>query len=247
VTSTAPTSPLHDALQGFLDRAAKWLEENRESILAFIAWGAVQRASDRSALYAPPHRDAWHEIADREPDLTEDDDVAELIISLYSPNGIAHDQLRDDLFNAPILASRRDLVSEVFDSLADRRHYVTVCGALPLVEAVLNEAAGDQFPRHPTKRKFKQRLHDETEFTPEEQARLIANAAAIDMLETEIPKLWTNKPVRLGDRLVDLNRNVALHGAAVGWATEANAVRALLLLAAAVQVAEPLLGPRPAG
>ena len=44
--------------------------------------------------------------------------------------------------------------------------------------------------------------------------------------------------------VVELRRHLALHGTASGWNTRDNAVRAVLLLAAAARVAEPLLAPR---
>jgi hypothetical protein len=65
--------------------------------------------------------------------------------------------------------------------------------------------------------------------------------SAVKMVLRGIDEVWKSASPRVGG---PLNRNLALHGTGREWDTPENAVRAVLLVAAAAQVAEPLLAPR---
>jgi hypothetical protein len=221
---------------------AQWVSNHSDEIEAFVVWGRVNRACDATALYAPPGP-AWHHISQAEGANDSSKDLESLILSLYGAGGIGHDALRDEILSAPLLKSRKREVAEVLDSLAEARHYVTICGALPLVEGLLAEAYG-KWKKHPSSYPLTARLSKADAFTPEEESLLLLNQSAFKMLRTGIPKVWKSHPAKPGKTTTALNRNVALHGTGRGWDTRENAIKAVLLMAAAARIAEPLLAPR---
>jgi hypothetical protein len=229
------------SLAGLLRSVLAWADRNRETIAGFLIWGAVERACERTRLYAPADLDAWKRITEAESEGTPP--LEALILNLYGPGGVAHETLVEELTRAPLLASRRREVDEVLASLDDGRYYVTICGALPLVEGVLATAYGkwqkrvDDYP-------LTDRLDTHGDLTPDEEAELVLNVSAIHMLDSALPEVWRSGAHRVGAIVVELRRHLALHGTASGWDTRENAVRSVLLLAAAARVSEPLLAPR---
>jgi hypothetical protein len=165
-----------------------------------------------------------------------------LIFSLYSPTGIGHSSLRLELAESPALRDRQRETGQVLDSLADGRHYVTVCGALPLVEYVLSSADGKW--TQPGRYQLDARLDEPGAMDPESEALLLVEAAAVEMVRQEIPRIWKSGPHHVGRTSGELNRHLALHGTGVGWDDAGNAVRSILLLAATARVAGPMLAPR---
>lgn len=239
MSSASSDSP---SLWDLLQAAGRWLAEHREEIEAFGMWGSVMAACERTALYVPEDA-AWRRIAEAAHDGADEAALETLILGLYAPGGSAHESLCEELRSAPLLLTRAREVNEVLASLADERHYVTVCGALPLVEGVLAAAHG----------KGKSRLSDYPLFdrldavgtlTPDEEAELLLNGSSLQMLERSIPEVWRNGRMQPGAVTAEFNRHFILHGTARGWDTRENAVRAVLLVAAAARVAGPLLGPR---
>jgi hypothetical protein len=77
-----------------------------------------------------------------------------------------------------------------------------------------------------------------------DETDLLFDNSAVEMLDQALRKLWKRRKVRPGTVTDELNRHRVMHGTAHGWDTRENAVRAVLLVAAAARVAGPLLGPR---
>ena len=182
------------------------------------------------------HREAWLEIVEAlRPDRGHSPDYEGIIISAYQPGGAGFEALRDELLDAPLLRDRHREVGEVLDSVADGRNYVAVCGALPLIEYVISNAAGKW--NHPQKHlaELRRRLHEE-EF--DGNSTIILEHAAVEMVLGEIPNVWKDGRQQVGAIVGELNRQYALHGTGVGWDDSTNATRAVLLLAAAARVAD---------
>ncbi len=167
--------------------------------------------------------------------------MADLITSTYAPGGSGFDALEEALTSADLLQPRESEVAEVIASLVDGRHYVTVCGALPLVEFALATAAGKwrDARAYDTSRVWDSYLDD---LSAEQLEALFLEATAVEMVVNVLPGLWANRRLDVGELAQDLNRHSALHGTGVGWDTQTNAMRAVLLLAATARVAVPLLG-----
>ena len=237
------------AVQGWADRhadeitaAVRWVVDHQQELEGFATWGAVRRACEQTGLYAPP-APAWKTIAEA---ARRGDDAASLnalILSAYGPTGEGHDALSDELRSAPLLKDRRREVDEVLASLEDGRYYVTICGALPLVEGVMASAHG-KWQKHLDAYPLSERLDQSGALTSEQEAELILHASAIEMVFGAIGTTWKSGSHRgVGAVLADLNRHRALHGTARGWDTVENATYALLLLGAAARIAGPLLLP----
>jgi hypothetical protein len=238
--TVAQNSSGGNGLIGFFRDVARWYEAHKDEIQAFVVWNTVKDACKDTGLYAPV-APAWQRIADAEKAGSTTAEMEALILSLYGPGGEAHDALRDELLTADLLNPRQREVEEVLDSLADGRNYVATCGALPLVEFVLSAAAGKW--REPRDYELRKRLHEP--LSADDEGELLIHYAAVEMLSRAIPEVWkdTRHPAP-GAITTELNRHLVLHGTGVGWDNPDNAVRAVLLLAAAARVAEPLLGPR---
>jgi hypothetical protein len=161
---------------------------------------------------------------------------------VYGPGGAGFDALTEELRDAELLANRQREVGEVLASLVDGRYYVTVCGALPLVEFVLSSAAGKWSDPRKHLERLEARLDEE--LSPEVEADLLIEGTAIEMVLNEIPEIWKNGRQNIGAINEKLNRHLALHGTARGWDDPANATRSVLLLAAVARIASPLLGQR---
>jgi hypothetical protein len=239
--TTGSTRPLFERLTAIANALGKFIREHEEEIRAWGLWGTVNTACTEARLYAPMHREAWLEIATAgrvEDGETPDYEAA--ITSAYGPHGVGFEALRQELLDAPLLRTRQREVEEVIESLVDRRNYVTVCGALPLVEYVLSSAAGKW--NDPTKHHevLKRRLHEED---AEDLDNLLLEYAAVHMVLEEIPVVWKSGRLQVGAIVEELNRHRALHGTGVGWDDATNATRAVLLLAAAARVANALLKP----
>jgi hypothetical protein len=237
------------AFQGWVDRHAeeidatiRWVKEHQREIEAFGTWGAVRRACEETSLYAPPAQ-VWRTIAEA---ARRGDDAASLnalILSSYGPSGEAHRALCEELRSAPLLQDRSREIDEVLASLEASRYYVTICGALPLIEGVLASAHG-KWQKHLDAYPLSKRLHESGALSADQEVELILHASAIDMVFGGIRTTWKSGGHRqVGAVLADLNRHRALHGTARGWDTVDNATYALLLLAAAARIAGPLLQP----
>jgi len=232
-----------------LGRVGDWIRRHEPELRAFVTWGAVGAAGVQARLYVPRHGEAWRQIeeawrsADPHPP-TEADCVA-LIVSLYGPDGVAFEALREELAQAPLLANRTSDVEEVLASLSDGRYFVAVCGALPLVEHVLGEAAGKWSDPRTHLNAINARLPLDGPISCDEEADLLIETTAMEMVLNEIPEIWKSGRLDVGGRDERLNRHRALHGTARGWNDAANATRAVLLLAATARVAGPLLRPLP--
>jgi hypothetical protein len=225
-----------------LEDLAVWFERN-EWIQALQVWGPINEACKQVGLYAPFEAEAWREIIQAHESNLPTDPMEKLILKLYGPGGVGHNTLRAELRDAPLLKDQQGRVTQVLDSLADSRYYVAICGALPLIEGVLAYALGKW--NEPHKLDLGKRWYEEPEtLTDAEDAELVMNAAAVEMVMAMVPSIW--KPGRhdVGSVSEELRRHLALHGTAVGWETPENAIRVLLLLAAVSQVAGPLLSPR---
>ncbi|MEK6273078.1 MAG: hypothetical protein AABM42_10595 [Actinomycetota bacterium] len=220
----------------------KWVDEHQHEIRAFGIWGTVSSACRESRLYAPMHSEAWLEIVEavHGDDRPDPPDYERIIISAYQPGSVGFEALPDELLDAPLLRDRLREVAEVLDSLADGRNYVAVCGALPLIEYVISKAAGKW--NHPQKHvaELKRRLHDD-EIDGDDA--ILLEFAAVEMILEEIPNVWKAGRQQVGAIVGALNRQYALHGAGLGWDDSTNATRAVLLLAAAARVADPLFKP----
>jgi hypothetical protein len=240
-----PQPPPRQQILDFLGRVGDWIRRHEPELRAFITWGAVCDAGVQARLYVPRHAEAWRQIeeARRSADPPTEADYVALIVSLYGPDGIAFEALREELAQAPLLAKRTSDVGEVLASLSDGRYFVTVCGALPLVEHVLGEAAG----KWSDPRKHLDAINTRLEgpISSDEEADLLIEMTAMEMVLNEIPEIWKNGRLEIGGIDERLNRHRALHGTARGWNDAANATRALLLLAATARVAGPLLGRPP--
>lgn len=221
----------------------RWVEEHEEDLHVYGLWGCVSIACGNTHLYAPPHGPAWERISQERRDDTDQAGVEALILSLYGPGGEAHDALRGELLETDILKPRRREAEEVLDSLADGRHFVTICGALPLVEYVLKEAGGDW--QQPLKLRLDERFDKHETLAKDMETDLFVYAAAAEMLTWAIPEWWRPRkpPTGLTD---ELNRQWVLHGTGSGWNTRENAIRTVMLVAAAARVAKPILSLPPA-
>jgi hypothetical protein len=217
---------------------ARWVKEHEEEIRAAGIWASVNLACRRARLYAPLHREAWLEIIAAVDDDDEEEDEGayyeSVITSIYGPDGVGFDALRQELLDAPLLADRQREVGEVLDSLAEGRNYVTVCGALPLVEYVLSKTTGKWNDPREHLKTLERRLDEED--ADDEWAELILEFSAIEMLLEEIPAVWESGRHELGAIVDHLNRHLALHGTGRGWDDPTNATRAVLLLGAAARV-----------
>jgi hypothetical protein len=239
--SDEPRSPWQSFLR-FLDDAAEWVKRHEAEIRAFGIWAAVARAGRKARLYVPFHAEAWQQIDEtqRAEGPEAEPDYVALIVSLYGPGGVAHDALRDELRAAELLQDRLREVDEVLDSLADGRYFVTICGALPLVEYVLSSAAG----KWKDPRRHLEELQDRLDQPASDvQLDVLLEATAVEMVLDEVPEIWKDGRQNIGAINDRLNRHLALHGTARGWDDVANATRALLLLAAVARIAGPLLRP----
>ena len=208
-------------------------------------WGTVSSVCTDARLYAPLHREAWLGIMEavQEERRVGTPDYEVIITSIYGPGGVGFETLRQELLASPLLRDRQREVGEVLCSLADGRNYVTICGALPLVEYVISAAAGKW--NHPQKHlaELKRRLHED-DFDGNET--ILLEYSAVQMVLEEIPNVWNAGRQQIGVVVDELNRQYALHGTGIGWDDSTNATRAVLLLAAAARVADPLFKPRAA-
>lgn len=219
----------------------EWVEEHQDEIRVWGIWGTVSSACRKGRLYAPMHREAWLEIVEAlHGDPANPSDYEGIIIAAYQPGAVGFEALRDELFDAPLLRDRLREVGEVLDSLADGRNYIAVCGALPLIEYVISNAAGKW--NHPQKHlaELRRRLHEDV---IDGNATILLEYAAVQMILEEIPSVWKDGRQQVGAIVGELNRQYALHGTALGWDDSTNATRAVLLLAAAARVADPLFKP----
>jgi hypothetical protein len=230
------------SLWDMLQAAGRWVAEHREELEAFAMWGAVMRACEETGLYAPADP-AWRQVAEVARTNADKSQLEARIISLYGPSGAAHDTLREELLSEPSLADRQREVGEVLSSLAEARYYVAICGALPLVEGVFAEAYG-KWQRRMGDYPMTDRLDMPNALTPDEEAEMLVNSSAVNMVQAFIPEVWRSGRMQPGSITAELNRHFILHGTARGWDTRDNAVRAVLLVAAAARVAGPLLSPR---
>ena len=212
--------------------------EHEEDIRVFGLWASVNLACQETRLYAPPNGPAWEQISEAHRGDTGRADTVSLILSLYGPGGAAHDALRDELLDPDILKPRHREAEEVLDSLGDGRYYVTICGALPLVEYVLKEASGKW--EQPLKLRLEERFDKHETLPSEMETDLFLHAAAAEMLTWAIPEWWRPRkpPTGLTD---ELNRQWVLHGTGSGWDTRENAIRSVMLVAAAARVPKPIL------
>lgn len=231
-----------EQLSGAAKAFGKWVDEHQDEIRALGIWGTVSTACREGRLYAPMHREAWLEIIEAvRGDSANPPDYEGIIISAYQPGGVGFEALREELLDAPLLRDRHREVGEVLDSLVDSRNYVAVCGALPLIEYVISNAAGNW--NHPQKHiaELKRRLHED-DFDGNDT--IVLEYAAVQMILKEIPDVWKDGRQQVGAIVGELNRQYALHGTGLGWDDSTNATRAVLLLAAAARVADPLFKPR---
>jgi hypothetical protein len=230
------------AFLDFVDNAARWQEEHADEIRVYRIWSAVTKACGATGLYAPPHREAWLQIADADQAGADSVEMEALILALYGPGGAAHEELRAAVRDADLLQTRRGEVQEVLDSFAGGRHYVAICGTFPLVEFVFTSAAGRW--RQPDKHPLRKRLHQPlSALTPEQRNALFLHRPAVETLRS-VKALWKSRQPPPGAVTDELNRQWALHGTARGWDTADNAVWALMVLGAAARVAEALLAPQ---
>jgi hypothetical protein len=241
--SASPTNEPQPSTWEILRDAAialgRWWKDHEEEIQAFGLWGSVGVACDETHLYAPPHRPGWDRISEAHDD-TDRAGMEALILMLYGPGGDAHDALRRELLDTDILKPRRREAEEVLASLADGRYYVTICGALPLVEYVLAQAAGKW--KQPEKYGLKERFNKFETSIEDMEIEVLLYAAAAEMLTWTILEWWESRKPPTG-RTDELNRQWVLHGTGAGWDTRENAIRAVMLVAAAARVAKPLLSP----
>ncbi len=236
-----PQEPWSSVLR-FLANAEDWVRRHEPELRALGTWGAVTQAAREARLYVPFHPEAWRQLerARRHSRDAGPDYEAE-IVALYGPGGVGFDTLRAELMQAELLVDRRREVEEVLDSLVDGRHFVAVCGALPLVEYVLSKASGKWKDPRKHLDTLQARLHE----TPADEVdlSLFIEASALEMVLSEVPEIWQDGRQNVGAIDEKLNRHRALHGTALGWDDSTNATRAVLLLAAAARVAGPLLPP----
>ncbi|WP_147447595.1 hypothetical protein [Solirubrobacter pauli] len=239
--SEQPRNPWEGFLT-FLDRAADWVREHQDEIRAAGIWAAAGRAGRVARLYVPFDPEAWIQIeqAQRQSEPDVEPDYGSLLVSLYGPGGIGHETLREELRNSTLLRDRTGEVEEVLDSLADQRYFVTVCGALPLVEYVLSSAAGKWKDPRKHLEALEARLDEPASAV---DLDLLLDATAVEMVLEEVPEIWKDGRQDVGAINDRLNRHRALHGTARGWDDLANATRAVLLLAAVARISTPLLGP----
>jgi len=243
VTSDTHDSPsLWRSLGEAAEAFGRWLEKNRDLTEGLSIWASVAQECEQAHLYAPLQADSWRAIANlnrRDGDLSPT--AAErLILDLYGPGGPGYSQLRSELLEAPLLAEWLGPTTETLDAL-DRAHsYLAICGALPLVEWCLGKAAGKW--QHPHKHDLGARLFDVPPASHADEAEMLLNWSAVDMLRRGVPEIWTGGS-SFGVDTPLLRRNVVAHGLARGWDTPDNAIRAVLLVAAAARVAGPLLRP----
>lgn len=220
-----------------IENFSAWVEGHRPEIEALATWGAVSATCRDARLYAPIDAEAWAQI--RAELRAEEPDPEAIIISTYGRSGIGFGALQEELLTSPLLADRRRETAEIVDSLADGRHFVAACGALPLVEYVISKSAGKW--NNPSKQieAAGARLRDDDfEFGDD----LLLDYAALEMVLSEIPHVWKNGRQQVGAVVQELNRHYILHGTGVGWDDARNATRAVLLLAACARVAGPLFG-----
>lgn len=219
----------------------RWTEENQDLLHAVGVWGSVAEACEQAHLYAPVDGQSWQAIASANRTEPLSAQASEdLILGLYAPGGPGYPQLRRELLEAPLLSDWRTPTQEVLDAL-DREHfYLSICGALPLVESCLAEAAGRW--QNPKDYDLESRLFSEQPASVDDEAEMLLNVSAIDMLRHGIPEIWEGGAA-IGADVPELRRNVVAHGLGKGWNTNENATRAVLLVAAAARVAGPLLRP----
>src|SRR4051812_14337994 len=167
-----------NALNRMAEQAGEWFAAHRGELAGFATWGTVATACVKADLYAPMSP-AWLHIAEN----ADDKDAAALealILAAYSPGGLGYDALRDELTTADVLADRREEVEQVLTSLEDGRHYVAICGALPLAEGVLAATHGrwqsrlDAYP-------LTDRLDKDEGLTEEQVVDLILSHSALEM------------------------------------------------------------------
>lgn len=241
------------AIGVWVEEQGRWVAEHGPELEAAGLWSSVRTACDKTELYAPLEPDTWRVIAQASRDGGSEDDLRDLVLSSYAPGGSGYQALRAELEAAPLLALKQVEVKDVLTALEQGLNYATICGALPLIEGVLMEAHGvrnKQIVKITPKKKGNtqhplwKRIYEDDDFTEEERADLILlGYPAFTMIRVAIRDVWKDRPVEPGSKVPELNRNVALHGSGYGWATQEHARYAVLLLAAAVRVAEPLLRP----
>jgi hypothetical protein len=227
-----------ELLTGFAAAAASWLQAHQAEVEAFAVWGGILRVCAETHLYIPPGPFCY-EIVEARRQGRSPAELKSLVISMLGPGGSGYETLCTLLRSAPLLAKRRREVDEVLDCLSDGRYYVAICGALPLVEGVLADASGKW--KDPKKYQLLDRLESD-DLGKEEEDLIILNWPAVEMLSTGIRDVWKPAGPRVGG---PLNRNLIAHGTGRELGTLENAVQAVLLVAAAAQVGEPLLASRP--
>lgn len=236
-TATSPT--LGQQLNALLAPIGTWINAHQDEIIAIFGWATVRNACAEARLYAPIDAVAWRQLVEACEQPSPDYEA--IIVSLYGPSGVGFDSLVKELSTEPLLRDRRREVDQVVNSLVDGRYYVTICGALPLVEWVLTKAAGSW--TQPSRYKLDARL-DAAD--PKEQTALLIKPSAVEMVLSEIPEVWKDRkhPSPDGELTGELSRHLVLHGTGRGWDNKTNAIRSVLLLAAAAAVADVLLSPR---
>jgi hypothetical protein len=234
--------PLPDLLFELALRAGEWIRKNEDVIRSVAVWMGVRRACEATRLYAPPSP-AWTEISDAVQAGAGTEAIESVILAAYAPGGVGHEALASELRAAPLLQTRAQEIDDVLASFSDGRFYLTICGTLPLVEGLLADAYG-KWAKRITDYPIEARLDEVGALTTEEEAELLINESAVTMVTTGMPEVWKSLRMTAGAHADELNRHWALHGSARGWNTVENATRAVLLLAAAARIAEPLLAPR---
>lgn len=256
--NTQPQLQLPPALGQLLSAVAEWLDCHRDEIVAFAKWfefhepeiksfaiwAAVQSACKKTRLYAPI-APVWQDIAEAEQIGKSTSELAALILSAYAPGGAGHGVLLGEIRSAALLQSRTSQVGEVLDSWVEGRNYVAICGALPLAEGLLAEAHGKwQSDMGQYRKAINRRLDESGSLPPDEEADLILNSSALEMVLAAPETIWKSGHTRAGASSPVLNRHKALHGTSSGWDSAENATYSTLLLSAAARIAGPLLGRR---
>ncbi len=210
-------------------------------VAGWVVWDNVRGACRETRLYAPFDAAGWAAIAD--PAARASASTEAVILRVYAPGGPGYATLVTELRTARLLAEQQLQVREVLASLDDGRAYVAICGTLPLIEGVLTRANGSW--RRVDAYQLEERLNRMEGRDQADYAGLLVDAAAVAMVCSAIPEVWKSGRHTVDAITSQLKRHPALHGTASGWETPENAVRALLLLAAAARVAGPLLGSEP--
>lgn len=215
----------------FLESIHKGIQQINTFIPQFLegvrAWDEVVEIAFQEGFFLP-YSLVDHELIERQQSGADSEELVRILVEGFSPGGRLFPLIENAFETSPALAERLVEAQEVIEAFKGGKYYLTVCGAIPLIEYILHQNAGG----------WKSGMDDYLSFLPRtmndfEQIEdyTIIDYKSFDIAERLLSKLWKrgSHKVHINE---DLRRHRILHGTAYGWNTKENGIRILLLVVA---------------